>query len=106
MIEAVIKAGATVVNILTLPDIVFLMSMLPRLNISKNMLIILIMQSSQHTVIMIWVWQQANTLSGVLNSHARVEVTINGIGEHAGHPSLEEIAMILKCHKGIGIDTI
>ena len=36
---------------------------------------------------------------------ARQEVTINGIGERAGNTSLEEVAMILKCHKGIGIDT-
>ena len=34
-----------------------------------------------------------------------MEVTINGIGERAGNTSLEEIAMILKCHKGINIDT-
>ena len=35
----------------------------------------------------------------------QVEVTVNGIGERAGNTSLEEIAMILKCHKSIGIDT-
>ena len=32
-------------------------------------------------------------------------MTINGIGERAGNTALEEIAMILKCHKGIDIDT-
>ena len=47
----------------------------------------------------------ANTMAGVLNGARQVEVTINGIGERAGNTSLEEIAMILKCHKGIGIDT-
>ena len=47
----------------------------------------------------------ANTLEGVLNGARQVEVTVNGIGERAGNTSLEEIAMILKCHKGIGIDT-
>ena len=47
----------------------------------------------------------ANTLQGVLNGARQVEVTINGIGERAGNTSLEEIAMILKCHKGVGIDT-
>ena len=41
----------------------------------------------------------ANTLSGVLNGARQVEVTINGIGERAGNTSLEEISMILKCHK-------
>lgn len=43
----------------------------------------------------------ANTLSGVLNGARQVEVTINGIGERAGNTSLEEIAMILKTRKDI-----
>jgi len=47
----------------------------------------------------------ANTFSGVINGARQVEVTINGIGERAGNTSLEEIAMILKCHKNLGIDT-
>ena len=47
----------------------------------------------------------ANTLSGVLSGARQVEVTINGIGERAGNTSLEEIAMILKCHKHLDIDT-
>ena len=47
----------------------------------------------------------ANTLEGVLNGARQVEVTINGIGERAGNTSLEEIAMILKCHKTIDIET-
>jgi 2-isopropylmalate synthase len=47
----------------------------------------------------------ANTLEGVLNGARQVEVTVNGIGERAGNTSLEEIAMILKCHKGIDIYT-
>ena len=47
----------------------------------------------------------ANTISGVLNGARQVEVTMNGIGERAGNTSLEEVAMILRCHKGLGIDT-
>ena len=47
----------------------------------------------------------ANTMSGVLNGARQAEVTINGIGERAGNTSLEEIAMILKCHKAIEIET-
>ena len=47
----------------------------------------------------------ANTFNGVMGGARQVEVTINGIGERAGNTSLEEIAMILKCHKGLGIDT-
>ena len=47
----------------------------------------------------------ANTLSGVLAGARQVEVAINGIGERAGNTSLEEIAMTLKCHKHLNIDT-
>ena len=47
----------------------------------------------------------ANTIAGIMNGARHAEVTINGIGERAGNTSLEEVAMILKCHKGIGIDT-
>ena len=47
----------------------------------------------------------ANTINGVLNGARQVEVTINGIGERAGNTSLEEVAMILRCHKDIHIDT-
>ena len=41
----------------------------------------------------------ANTISGVVNGARQAEVTINGIGERAGNTSLEEIAMIIKCHQ-------
>jgi 2-isopropylmalate synthase len=47
----------------------------------------------------------ANTMAGVLNGARQVEVTINGIGERAGNTALEEVAMILKCHKGLNIET-
>lgn len=47
----------------------------------------------------------ANTIAGVQNGARQVEVTINGIGERAGNTSLEEIAMILKCHKSMNIET-
>ena len=47
----------------------------------------------------------ANTMAGVLNGARQVEVTINGIGERAGNTSLEEIAMIVKCHKDLDIQT-
>ncbi|MEG1867099.1 MAG: 2-isopropylmalate synthase [Bacteroides sp.] len=47
----------------------------------------------------------ANTLSGILNGARQVEVTINGIGERAGNTALEEIAMILKSHPQLDIQT-
>ena len=47
----------------------------------------------------------ANTIAGVLNGARQVEVTINGIGERAGNTALEEIAMIIKSHHEIDIQT-
>ncbi|MCQ2238790.1 MAG: 2-isopropylmalate synthase [Bacteroidaceae bacterium] len=47
----------------------------------------------------------ANTVAGALNGARQVEVTINGIGERAGNTSLEEVAMIFKTHPDLGIET-
>ena len=105
VVEAVIKAGATVVNIpdttgYCLPDefggkIRYLMEHVD--NIDRA-----IISTHCHNDLGM---ATANTLEGVLNGARQVEVTINGIGERAGNTSLEEIAMILKCHKSIDIET-
>ncbi len=105
VVEAVIKAGATVVNI---PDttgyclptefgakIKYLMENVK--NIDKA-----IISTHCHNDLGM---ATANTISGIMNGARQAEVTINGIGERAGNTSLEEIAMILKCHKGIDVDT-
>lgn len=99
VVEAVIKAGATVVNIpdttgYCLPDeygnkIKYLIEHVD--GIDKA-----IISTHCHNDLGL---ATANTLSGVLNGARQVEVTINGIGERAGNTSLEEISMILKCHK-------
>lgn len=105
VIEAVIKAGATVVNIpdttgYCLPQeygnkIKYLMEHVD--GIEKA-------QISTHCHNDLGM-ATANTFEGVINGARQVEVTINGIGERAGNTALEEIAMILKCHKNLGIDT-
>lgn len=46
----------------------------------------------------------ANSIMGVLNGARQVEVTINGIGERAGNTSLEEVVMAIKSHKELDID--
>ncbi|MBD5189682.1 MAG: 2-isopropylmalate synthase [Bacteroidales bacterium] len=105
VVEAVIKAGATVVNI---PDttgyclpteygekIRYLME-------NVNGIDKAIISTHCHNDLGM---ATANTMAGVLNGARQVEVTINGIGERAGNTSLEEIAMIIKCHKDIEIDT-
>ena len=47
----------------------------------------------------------ANSLAGLMNGARQVEVTINGIGERAGNTSLEEIAMILQSRKDLALTT-
>lgn len=47
----------------------------------------------------------ANSIMGVLNGARQVEVTINGIGERAGNTSLEEVVMAIKSHKELNIET-
>ncbi len=105
VVEAVIKAGATVVNIpdttgYCLPSeygekIKYLMEHVNGIDRA-------ILSTHCHNDLGM---ATANTLSGVLNGARQVEVTVNGIGERAGNTSLEEIAMILKCHKHLAIDT-
>ncbi|MFV0536653.1 MAG: 2-isopropylmalate synthase [Dysgonomonas sp.] len=47
----------------------------------------------------------ANSIMGVLNGARQVEVTINGIGERAGNTSLEEVVMAIRSHKELKIET-
>ncbi|MFA4180990.1 2-isopropylmalate synthase [Xylanibacter rodentium] len=107
VVEAVVKAGATVVNIpdttgYCLPSeyggkIKYLMERVDGLSAGRA-----ILSTHCHNDLGM---ATANTLSGVLNGARQVEVTINGIGERAGNTSLEEVAMILKCHRHIDIET-
>ena len=105
MVEEVIKAGANVINIpdttgYTLPDeygakINFLMNRVP--NIDKA-----IISVHCHNDLGL---ATANTLAGIQNGARQIEVTINGIGERAGNTALEEIAMILKAHPYLNLNT-
>ncbi len=47
----------------------------------------------------------ANSIAGVVNGARQIECTINGIGERAGNTSLEEVVMILRQHPSLGLDT-
>ncbi len=47
----------------------------------------------------------ANSIAGVMNGARQIECTINGIGERAGNTSLEEVVMIIKQHKELGFFT-
>ncbi len=47
----------------------------------------------------------ANTLAGLQNGARQAQVTINGIGERAGNTALEEIAMIIRTRQDLGLHT-
>ncbi len=105
VIEAVIKAGATVVNI---PDttgyclphqygekIAFLVNNVP--NIDKA-----IISCHCHNDLGL---ATANSIAGIINGARQIECTINGLGERAGNTSLEEVVMIIKQHKELEFHT-
>ncbi len=105
VVEAVIKAGATVVNI---PDTTGYC--LPHEYGAKIKYLIDHVDGVDKAIISTHCHNDlgmatANTMAGIINGARQVEVTINGIGERAGNTSEEEIAMILKCHKTLGIET-
>ncbi|MDG1804879.1 2-isopropylmalate synthase [Flavicella sp.] len=47
----------------------------------------------------------ANSIAGIVNGARQIECTINGIGERAGNTALEEVVMIMKQHPYLDLDT-
>jgi len=105
VVEAVINAGATVVNI---PDttgycmpyeygakIKYLMEHVP--NVHKA-----ILSTHCHNDLGM---ATANSLAGIMNGARQVEVAVNGIGERAGNTSLEEVVMAVKTRKDFPVIT-
>ena len=105
MVEEVIKAGATVINIAdttgyNLPEmygkkIKYLMNNVP--NIDKA-----IISVHCHNDLGL---ATANSIAGLQNGARHFEATINGIGERAGNTSLEEVVMALKSHPDLNLVT-
>jgi 2-isopropylmalate synthase len=105
MVEAVIAAGATVVNIpdtngYCLPDqygskIKYLKENVK--NIDKA-----IISVHCHNDLGL---ATANSIAGLQNGARQIEGTINGIGERAGNTSIEEVVMVLKTHQVLGLHT-
>jgi 2-isopropylmalate synthase len=105
VIEAVIQAGATVVNIpdttgYCLPEEYGRKIKYLKENV-KGIDKVVIATHCHNDLGM----ATANTMMGVINGARQVEVTINGIGERAGNTSLEEIAMIIKSHHDLKLRT-
>lgn len=105
VIEAVIAAGATTVNI---PDttgyclptqygekIAFLKNNVS--NIDKA-----VISCHCHNDLGL---ATANSIAGIMNGARQIEATINGLGERAGNTSLEEVVMIIKQHASLGFYT-
>ncbi|TXH20387.1 MAG: 2-isopropylmalate synthase [Chitinophagaceae bacterium] len=103
--EAVIAAGATIVNI---PDTTgfclphqyqakmeYLMNHVS--NIDKA-----ILSCHCHNDLGL---ATANSIAGVIGGARQIECTINGIGERAGNTSLEEVAMIINKHSDLNLYT-
>lgn len=105
VVEAVIKAGATVVNI---PDTTGYC--LPSDYGAKIKYLMENVRGVENAIISTHCHNDlgmatANTMAGILNGARQVEVTINGIGERAGNTALEEVAMIIASHHEIDIET-
>ena len=104
VLEAVIKAGATVLNIpdttgYCLPDeygakIRFLHENVK--GIDKA-----ILSTHCHNDLGL---ATANSIAGVQNGARQIECTINGIGERAGNTSLEEVVMIMRQHPYLNLE--
>jgi len=47
----------------------------------------------------------ANSIAGVMGGARQIECTINGLGERAGNTSLEEVVMVINQHKDLGYYT-
>ncbi len=103
--EAVIAAGATVVNIpdttgFCLPHqyaekISYLLNNVP--NIDKA-----ILSCHCHNDLGL---ATANSIAGAIAGARQIECTINGIGERAGNTSLEEVVMVINKHPELNLTT-
>jgi 2-isopropylmalate synthase len=103
--EAVIAAGADVVNI---PDTTGYC--LPHLYGKRIQYLVENVKNIDKAILSVHCHNDlgmatANTISGLINGARQAEVTINGIGERAGNTSLEEVAMTLKVHKDLNLYT-
>ena len=103
--EAVIKAGATVLNIpdttgYCLPEEYGAKMKYLKENVTGIEKAILSCHCHNDLGL-----ATANSVAGIINGARQIECTINGIGERAGNTSLEEVVMILRQHPDLNLDT-
>lgn len=103
--EAVIKAGATVLNI---PDTTGYClpeeygEKIKYLKENVNGIDRAVLSCHCHNDLGM---ATANSISGVINGARQIECTINGLGERAGNTALEEVVMILRQHPHLHLYT-
>ena len=105
VVEAVIAAGATVVNI---PDTTGYC--LPSQYGEKMAYLMQHVSNIDRAILSCHCHNDlgmatANSIAGVISGARQIECTINGLGERAGNTSLEEVVMVLKQHKDLGLYT-
>ena len=105
VIEAVVAAGATVVNI---PDTTGYC--LPEEYGQKIKYLVDNVKGIENVTISTHCHNDlglatANSIAGVQNGARQVECTINGCGERAGNTSLEEVVMIMRKHRWLPYTT-
>jgi len=103
--EAVIKAGATVLNI---PDTTGYC--LPHEYGAKIKYLMENVKGIDKAIISCHCHNDlglatANSIEGIINGARQIECTVNGIGERAGNTALEEVVMIMKQHPYLNLDT-
>ena len=103
--EAVIKAGATVLNIpdttgYCLPEEYGAKIRYLKENVKGIDKVVL--STHCHNDLGL---ATANSIAGIQNGARQIECTINGIGERAGNTSLEEVVMIMRQHPYLNLDT-
>ncbi|GAB2997571.1 2-isopropylmalate synthase [uncultured Cyclobacterium sp.] len=101
--EAVIKAGATVLNIpdttgYCLPDEYG--AKIKYLTDNVRGIENVIISAHCHNDLGL---ATANSIAAITNGARQIECTVNGIGERAGNTSLEEVAMIMKQHPRLNV---
>lgn len=105
VIEAVIAAGATTVNI---PDTTGYC--LPHMYAEKIKYLVDHVPNIDRAVISCHCHNDlglasANSVAGAIAGARQIECTINGLGERAGNTSLEEVVMIIKQHPELNLYT-
>ena len=105
VIEAVIAAGATTVNI---PDTTGFC--LPYQYGEKIKYLVDHVSNIDRAIISCHCHNDlglasANSIAGVINGARQIECTINGLGERAGNTSLEEVVMIIQKHPELNLFT-